>query len=89
MAQEAPPSCDERVHDCEELLKKADALIESKKQIISKQDEAIAKQLEIFKAQEDYTHEVEKQRDAWYRNPYVTIPIGLIVGGFIVYEVRK
>lgn len=82
-------SCDVQAHECESLLKQADEVIQSKKQIISKQDEQIAKQLEIMKVTEDYVHQVEKERDAWYRSPYITVPLGLLVGGFIVYEVRK
>lgn len=93
VAATADDSCDidqeQRINECERLLKQADEVIESKKQIIDKQDEQISKQLEILQVTEDYAHQVERERDAWYRSPYLTIPLGLFVGGFIVYEVRK
>ncbi len=78
-------SCDIRAHECEKVLGTAKKLISAQKEVISAQDAEIQKRIELMQSQEAYIKDLESSKAAWYRNPFITIPLG-IIGGAVLYK---
>lgn len=75
---------------CKDVIEACDKVLEAKNKEITKKDEVI-KELDLglkdsnerlLNAVED-KKKAEKERDVWYRNPLIMIPLG-IIGGFII-----
>lgn len=91
MAQTVPVisgSCSQEAHDCEEVLKKADSLIESQKTLIKNQDTEIQARIMLDAAKNKYIGDLESENKSWYRNPYITIPLGILTGIVVAHELK-
>lgn len=81
--------CSQTIKDCNSALSACDATIKGKDEIITKQSSALkdcGKQTEILSVD---LQKAQSGRDAWYRQPATTIPIGIAIGVTIITLLRK
>lgn len=83
------PSCDVKAHDCQVLLQKAQKVIDDQKKLIGDQNTEIQKRIELDVARDSYEAQLEKDNSAWYKNPFVLVPLGILTGMFIQHELQK
>lgn len=81
-------SCSEKAYECEEVLKKADDFIKAQKTLIQNQDTEIQARIKLDAAKDKYIGDLESENKSWYRNPYITIPLGILTGIVIAHELK-
>lgn len=74
--------CDKVVHACKDAL-------DANKEELRISDLAIRQSKDVIATQNVIIKDQSEELNAWYRNPFVTIPLGLVVGGAITVILTK
>jgi hypothetical protein len=69
---------------CEDVLKKCDAALDAKNRQIEKLELGLTKQTERVADLSAQVEDKNQQLQAWYRNPFVMLSIGLVTGAAVI-----
>ena len=81
-------SCEDQLQACDTAVEKCRETVKAKNEAIELCNLALKQSIEQNKVQEVIIDNQSDQLSAWYRNPWVTIPLG-IAAGVLIIEVAR
>lgn len=82
-------TCSDALEACEEALDAADRALEAKDKVIEAQNDIIETRAKQAEELAKRVGELESQRDSIFRNPWVMLLTGALIGGTVVGIVQK
>lgn len=76
--------CTKQLEQCDDVVEKCKKTVEAKNKAIELCNLALTQSIEQTKTQEVIIENQADKLSAWYRNPWVTIPLGIAAGVLIV-----
>lgn len=77
------------VSDCLKIIDAANKTIEARDQVIKTQEDTIATLISNLSSANATIDRSNEQLNSWYRNPFIAIGLGFIVGGVTVLYLKK
>jgi hypothetical protein len=86
---EAAPVVTQMLEQYKGLVAVRETQVKALEQAEIERKSAQAESAKALEAARKDAAEARAAKDAWYRSPWLWIGVGSVLGGFVVYEVRK
>ena len=89
LPMKARATCESQLSECNEVLEVADRAIKVQQNLIGMQADQISDLKFNYNIVKNQLQEVERDRNSWYRNPMIIVPLSFVLGAVVYSQATK